>query len=202
VQAIRWSIWKKPTSPPEQIPVGSPHHPMSKSNLLLFTLSIVAWTPLKAAPSSIPMPEIYFSPEGGCTDAVVEEISRARNSILVQAYSFTSTRIAGALVSAARRGIRIEAVLDKSNRTGRYSAADFLINARIPTFIDSKHAIAHNKVIIIDGNTVITGSFNFTKAAEESNAENLLVLRSPVLAGRYTENFLKHKAHAKPYYGH
>lgn len=168
--------------------------------LPVFAFLIISTT--DAAPASIPLPEVYFSPEGGCTGAVVREISRARNTILVQAYSFTSTPIASALVEAARRGVHIEAILDKSNRTGRYSAADFLVNARIPTFIDSKHAIAHNKVIVIDAKTVITGSFNFTKAAEESNAENLLILRSPVLADRYTSNILEHKTHAEPYNGH
>jgi phosphatidylserine/phosphatidylglycerophosphate/cardiolipin synthase-like enzyme len=55
--------------------------------------------------------------------------------------------------------------------------------------------------MILDHTTVITGSFNFTKAAEESNAENILILRSPQLAARYTENFLEHKLHAEPYYG-
>jgi phosphatidylserine/phosphatidylglycerophosphate/cardiolipin synthase-like enzyme len=71
----------------------------------------------------------------------------------------------------------VQAVLDESNNTAKYSAATFLLHAGIPTFIDAKHAIAHNKIIIIDGRTVITGSFNFTKAAEERNAENLLILR-------------------------
>lgn len=152
-----------------------------------------------AAPPSLPLPEVYFSPDGGCSEAVVREIGRAKNTILVQAYSFTSAPIAGALVDAARRGIRIEAILDKSNRTGRYSAADFLAHGRIPTYIDAKHAIAHNKVIVIDNITVITGSFNFTKAAEESNAENLLILRSTSLAARYTNNILEHKSHSEPY---
>ncbi|MEI6714490.1 MAG: phospholipase D family protein [Verrucomicrobiota bacterium] len=156
-------------------------------------------TTTRAASPSIPLPDVYFSPDGGCTDAVVREIAKAKTSILVQAYSFTSSPIAGALVDAARRGIRIEAVLDKSNRTGRYSAADFLAHGHIPTYIDAKHAIAHNKVIVIDGQTVITGSFNFTKAAEESNAENLLILRSASLAIRYANNILEHKSHSEPY---
>ena len=96
----------------------------------------------------------------------------------------------------------MEAVLDKSNKTGKYSEADFLVNSRIPTWIDERHAIAHNKVMVIDNSTVITGSFNFTKAAEESNAENLLILRSPELAARYTAYFLEHRDHSSPYSGH
>ena len=67
--------------------------------------------------------------------------------------------------------------------------------------IDAKHAIAHNKIMVIDGQTVITGSFNFTKAAEEHNAENLLVIREKTLADKYTANWKAHAAHAEPYEG-
>lgn len=151
--------------------------------------------------SQIPLPEVYFSPRGGCTEAIVRTISEARQTILVQAYSFTSAPIAAALVAASRKGVRVEAVLDKSNKTGKYSEADFLVNSRIPTWIDERHAIAHNKVMVIDNATVLTGSFNFTKAAEENNAENLLILRSPELAARYTACFLEHREHSSPYSG-
>lgn len=153
------------------------------------------------ASGTIPLPETYFSPKGGCTQAIVRELKAARQSILIQAYSFTSAPIAAALVEAARRGVLIEVVLDKSNKTGKYSAADFVAHAGIPTWLDEKHAIAHNKVMILDEATVITGSFNFTKAAEESNAENILILRSPELASRYTQQFIEHRRHSTPYVG-
>ena len=67
--------------------------------------------------------------------------------------------------------------------------------------IDAEHAIAHNKVMIIDGETVITGSFNFTKAAEENNAENLLVIHDKKLAGLYTKNWYEHSQHSEVYIG-
>jgi phosphatidylserine/phosphatidylglycerophosphate/cardiolipin synthase-like enzyme len=143
--------------------------------------------------------EVYFSPNGGCTKAIVNEISQAKSEIYIQAYSFTSAPIAKALVEAHKRGIKVEAILDKSNVTGNYSSATFLKNAGIPTFIDSQHAIAHNKIIIIDKETVITGSFNFTRAAEEKNAENLLILKSKELANQYLTNWEKHKNHSTPY---
>jgi phosphatidylserine/phosphatidylglycerophosphate/cardiolipin synthase-like enzyme len=73
------------------------------------------------------------------------------------------------------------------------------VNAGIPTYIDAKHAIAHNKVMIIDQMTVITGSFNFTKAAEVNNAENLLVIRSKELAKIYLDNWRKHEEHSEKY---
>jgi phosphatidylserine/phosphatidylglycerophosphate/cardiolipin synthase-like enzyme len=58
-------------------------------------------------------------------------------------------------------------------RTEKYSSADYLAIQGVPTLIDANHAISHDKVMIIDGETVITGSFNFTKAAQEKNAENV-----------------------------
>jgi phosphatidylserine/phosphatidylglycerophosphate/cardiolipin synthase-like enzyme len=116
--------------------------------------------------------QVYFSPSGGATDAVVKEIGKAKSEIFVQAYSFTSKGIAKALVDAHKRGVHTEIILDKSNRSQKYSAADFTHNTSIPTFIDAEHQIAHNKIMIIDRETVITGSFNITKAAEEKNAEN------------------------------
>jgi phosphatidylserine/phosphatidylglycerophosphate/cardiolipin synthase-like enzyme len=79
-------------------------------------------------------------------------------------------------------------------------SADFVAHAGIPTLIDAKHAISHNK-IIIDSKVVITGSFNFTKAAEESNAENLLVIHDPALAAKYTENWKLHAGHSEGYAG-
>jgi phosphatidylserine/phosphatidylglycerophosphate/cardiolipin synthase-like enzyme len=152
-------------------------------------------------PTALPPIQVWFSPKGGCTEAVVRELSAAKASVLVQAYSFTSTPIAKALLEAHKRGVKVEVILDKSQRTEKYSEADFLVNVGIPTRIDAQHAIAHNKIIVIDGATVITGSFNFTKNAEESNAENLLVIRSPELAAKYAANWNAHCAHSEPYAG-
>ena len=77
--------------------------------------------------------------------------------MLVQAYSFTSAPIAKALVDAHKRGVDVRVILDKSQRTEKYSSADFVAHAGILTLIDAKHAIAHNKVMVIDGETVLTG---------------------------------------------
>jgi len=154
---------------------------------------------------ALPLPagasvESCFSPGGECTAVIVAALDDARRSVRMQAYSFTSARIAQALVEAHRRDISTEIILDKSQVSERYSAADFTSRAGIPTFIDAEHAIAHNKVIILDGSTVITGSFNFTKAAEERNAENVLILRDqPELAAQYLANYETHREHSQPY---
>jgi phosphatidylserine/phosphatidylglycerophosphate/cardiolipin synthase-like enzyme len=144
--------------------------------------------------------EVLFSPRGGCTEAIVRELRKAQRSICVQAYSFTHAEIAKALVDAHRRGVKVAVMLDKSQQTEKYSEADFTSNAGIPTSIDAAHAIAHNKIMIIDEATVITGSFNFSKAAEQRNAENLVIFHdSPTLAAKYMANWQAHAAHSAPY---
>jgi phosphatidylserine/phosphatidylglycerophosphate/cardiolipin synthase-like enzyme len=142
----------------------------------------------------------YFSPNGGCTEAVVNALGAAQKSILVQAYSFTSAPIAKALVDAKKRGVDVQVILDKSQKSEHYSSATFLSNEGIPTYIDAAHKIAHNKLMVIDGDEVITGSFNFTKSAEDGNAENLLLINhAPELAKTYTANWKAHLAHSDSY---
>jgi phosphatidylserine/phosphatidylglycerophosphate/cardiolipin synthase-like enzyme len=175
--------------------------PVRSTVRALLFLALAACDRSPAPPASTPTVEVAFSPHGGCTEAVVAALEKASSSVLVQAYSFTSAPIAKALVEAHRRGVRVEVILDKSQRTEKYSSADFVAHAGIPTLIDAKHAIAHNKVMVIDGKTVLTGSFNFTKAAEEHNAENLLVLQDAALAEKYAANWKQHAAHSESYAG-
>jgi phosphatidylserine/phosphatidylglycerophosphate/cardiolipin synthase-like enzyme len=143
--------------------------------------------------------QVYFSPKGGATDAIVKTLGEAKETVLVQAYSFTSAPIAAALRDAHRRGVSVRVVLDKSQKTEKYSSATFLKHAGVPVWIDSKHAIAHNKIIIVDEKIVLTGSFNFSKAAEERNAENLLIIKNPEIAKLYIENWHSHKGHSEEY---
>ncbi len=79
--------------------------------------------------------------------------------------------------------------MDKSQRKEMYSSARLFLNQRIPVRIDAKHVIAHKKIMIIDGEVIITGRFNFTKAAEENNVENLLLIHGKKLASLWTRNF-------------
>ena len=147
-----------------------------------------------------PAPSVacHFSPKGGCTDVVVREIKNARHEVLVLAYSFTSQPIAQALVDAKLRGCKVEIVLDHSNEKEEHTDLAFFVEQGLAPLIDPTHAIAHNKVMVIDGRTLITGSFNFTHQAESENAENLLVLKGhPDLVAAYRTNFAGHNAHAR-----
>jgi phosphatidylserine/phosphatidylglycerophosphate/cardiolipin synthase-like enzyme len=143
-----------------------------------------------------------FSPHGRCEDLIVKEINSAQTNIYIMAYGFTAKEIASALVNAKKRGVLVEVLLDKKfNCTGKYSAADFTAHMGIPTYLDGEHKIMHNKVMIIDGKTVITGSYNFTKSANNDNAENVLIMRSKELADDYFKNYQQHKAHSHIYGG-
>lgn len=121
---------------------------------------------------------------------------RAHKSISIQAYSFTSAPIFTAVIAAKQRGVAVSVILDKSWKNESPKAEAALVAAGIPVLIDAKHAIAHNKIIIIDGKLVLTGSFNFTNQAEHQNAENLLVITRAITVQKYIANFALHAAHS------
>ena len=138
----------------------------------------------------------YFSLNGGGTQAVVDLIGAAHVSVRLLAYSFTSAPIGEALVAAHQRGVDVQLVLDKSVTTQRSLLAR-MRQAGVPVWIDAAHRIQHNKVLIVDAETVETGSFNYSAAAEKHNAENLLVCRDEGLAAHYTADFKRHQAHSE-----
>lgn len=162
--------------------------------LSLFSTGVMTGVLLR--PKGTPTVDVLFSPKGGCTAAIVAEINGAKQSIKVQAYSFTSKEVVAALASAHQRKVGIQVILDNDNDEDRYSTLPVLLENGIPTWLDGKHSIAHNKIILIDGRVIITGSFNFTKQAETSNAENLLILKNHPLQAQYESNFEKHLSHS------
>ena len=164
-------------------------------------LLLVASVPAAAGE---PVWHVCFTPGQDCTGVVDREIGQARQSILVQAYSFTSRPILSALRAARARGVDVEVIVDKvaarrSAKGSRYNAATYLVNAGIPVWVDAQVAIAHNKVMVIDDSVLITGSFNFTAAAQNHNAENLLVLDDSALAAQYRTNWERRRAASTQY---
>jgi len=142
---------------------------------------------------------VCFTPKQNCTDLIVATINHATSSIDVQAYSFTSKPIINALQRASTRGVTVFVLLDKSNVTDQRDIIEALKHAGIPFLIDDKPDIAHNKVIIIDDQTVITGSFNFTYSAQHYNAENVLIIKDRSLAQQYLRNFNDRRTTSKDY---
>jgi len=179
---------------------------MKKSIMILLLLFAVLFTVLisllSAEEVSRPVKsssQTCFSPDGGCIDVLVKEISKARLEIFVMAYSFRSPVVAQALIAAHQRGVKVEVILDKSERQEGYTPAVMIANAGIPVYLDGTHAAMNNRVIMIDKTTLTTGSFSLTSASEDMNAENLLILRSVELSKLYRENWLMHKKHSEKY---
>lgn len=146
--------------------------------------------------------QVLFTPENDAAGAVVQAIAQARRQVLVQAFSFTNRDIAQALVEAKRRGIDVQLIADaeQMEKMERSKVAT-VAEGGVPTFIDSQHDSAHNKVMIIDAGgsnpVVITGSFNFTHAAQYRNAENLLIFRDHrELTAAYLKNWQRHRSHS------
>ena len=139
---------------------------------------------------------VYFTPPANAVAAIIKTIDASEREVLVQAYGFTHNAIAQALVRAHHRGVAVRVLLDdKSKNTNRY-VIDVLTQAQMDVRYDGNHAIAHNKIMVVDESVVITGSFNFTNSAETRNAENFLILKSPELARQYKANWQSHWGHA------
>ena len=131
--------------------------------------------------------QVCFSPGGQCTKFVETAIAKAKKTILVQAYFFTSRPIAEALIRAHQRGIAVHILVDRSQLTYPYTQAHYMAQKGISVSIDRTSGIAHNKTMIIDDHYVLTGSFNWTKAAENCNAENLLLIKDTEINRAYKE---------------
>lgn len=169
--------------------------------LVYVGLSALTGSPATANPSSHPQGlqaevlGVYFTPPAGAAAAIVQAIDASEREVLLQAYGFTHNAIAQALVRAHQRGVAVQVLLDKKSKTSNHYVIDVLMQDQIDVRHDGKHAIAHNKVMVIDASIVITGSFNFTNSAETRNAENFLVLKSAELAQRYRVQWQNHWAH-------
>jgi phosphatidylserine/phosphatidylglycerophosphate/cardiolipin synthase-like enzyme len=180
-----------------------------KARLPVFIALLLGATPAGASEplqlSARGTAQVAFTPGDDAASLVVEAVHRAKQQVLVQAYSFTHKDIAQALVDAYRRGIDVRVIADpEQHEHGVTSLVAWLAERGVPVWFDGEHAAAHNKVMVIDAGSVdaavLTGSFNFTFAAQYRNAENLLLLRgNPTLAEAYAANWRRHRLHSLPY---
>lgn len=178
---------------------------LSAGLLLFWAIQAGASEPLQL--SARGTAQVAFTPGDDAASLVLEAVRRAKRQVLVQAYSFTHRDIAQALVEAKRRGLDVQVIADlEQHERGATSLVAWMAEQGVPVWLDGEHAAAHNKVMVIDNGTtdaaVITGSFNFTHAAQYRNAENLLLLRGQTtLAEAYAANWRRHRIHSLPYRG-
>jgi len=151
--------------------------------------------------------QVAFTPWDNAEGMIVDGIRRAKQQILVQAFSFTSRALANALIAAKRRGVDVRVMADREQTfSGESSRIPELVQAGIPVTLEVRYQSAHNKVMVMDAGTadaaVITGSYNWTYAAQNKNAENVMILRhNPDIANAYAANWRRHYADALPYAG-
>jgi phosphatidylserine/phosphatidylglycerophosphate/cardiolipin synthase-like enzyme len=149
--------------------------------------------------------DVAFTPGDRIDRLIIGEIDASRHDVTVQAYSFTDRSIARALIRARQRGVQVELVADREQaRALPQNVLADLVAGGVEVWLDGNFQAAHNKVIVIDADapraTTITGSYNFTIAAQRSNAENAIVLRdNPAVARAYRDNWSRLKANATPW---
>ena len=180
--------------------------PIRLQSAVLLWLATGSAMALEPAPPVVPHAatgtlQYAFTSEHHADAMIIAAIDAARQQVLVQAYSFTHRRIADALVRAKNRGVEVVVLADREQSRANPAALRDVARAGVPVLVDAHHAAAHNKLIVIDTGhadcAVVTGSFNFTYAAQHRNAENALILRGdPPLCDAYFNNWRRHQAHS------
>jgi phosphatidylserine/phosphatidylglycerophosphate/cardiolipin synthase-like enzyme len=133
--------------------------------------------------------EVYFSPDDGVASRILHHLEKAQATVEVMAFSLTSDEIGRALTALHRRGVRVRVLVDAGQASGSGSEAQRLRQAGVDVRLDGGPGKMHHKVIIIDGQVLLTGSYNFSRSAEVFNDENLLVIHSREIASAYQVEF-------------
>lgn len=133
--------------------------------------------------------ENYFSTHDHIADHVIAKLKDAKKSIHFLAFSFTHKGIGQAMLSKASAGVEVQGVFEKSQAISNYSEYSTFRNSGLAVYLDANPRNMHHKVIIIDGETTVAGSFNFSDGADKSNDENVVIVRSRDVAQRFEEEF-------------
>jgi len=132
---------------------------------------------------------VCFSAIGNCEAILIDLIGRANKSVHVMIYSFTLDELSEALIEAKNKGIDVKVVMEANNAFSKGSEYRKLLEAGVRVKLDRNPALMHHKVMIVDGEIVVTGSYNWSWSAENKNDENLVILDDPETASLYEEEF-------------
>ncbi len=150
------------------------------------------------SPDNTPNPEVdlngtlvenYFESEGDVAPRIIELVNGAEESVYFMAFSFTDDEIAKAMIDQHRAGVEVRGVIEARNAEGTGSDMGAMTKAGIDVLADGNPYVMHHKVIIIDEEIVITGSYNFTQSAADKNDENVLIIHNATIAEQYTAEF-------------
>ncbi len=135
--------------------------------------------------------ENYFAPEDKIGNKLVDLVKGAKKSIHFMAFSFTLSDLGQAMRTQAKKGVEVRGVFETRGSDTQYSEYEAMRKARLDVLTDGNPYTMHHKVIIIDGEIVVFGSYNFTSNADQSNDENLLIIYSPEIAAQFEAEFLR-----------
>ncbi len=150
------------------------------------------------SPANTPHPQLtingvlvenYFAPEDEVMSKIVAQLEKAQKSVQFMAFSFTDDRMGQVLRDKAKAGLKVQGLFEKRGSDTQYSEYGILQKQKIDVLTDANKYILHHKVVIIDEATVILGSFNFSKNADESNDENILIVHDAGVASKYLAEF-------------
>jgi phospholipase D len=133
--------------------------------------------------------EAYFCHIDDCSAVIINELASARESVVFATYTFTEPSLGTAVILAHANGIYVRGIIEKQNIKSEYSQYSRFLEQGVSVKADKNSALMHHKFFIIDNATVITGSFNPTKAADYSNDDNLVVIRNKEIARQYAREF-------------
>jgi phosphatidylserine/phosphatidylglycerophosphate/cardiolipin synthase-like enzyme len=143
--------------------------------------------------------EVYFSPDDGTASRLLELVNGAQEQISFLAYSFTSDDLAGALLSRAQAGVTVSGVMESSQfRSNVGTEYERFRAAGLDVRLDGNPRNMHHKVLVIDGQIAVTGSYNFSANAEKRNDENTLVIHNPEIAAQFQAEFERIFAASQP----
>jgi phosphatidylserine/phosphatidylglycerophosphate/cardiolipin synthase-like enzyme len=160
---------------------------MNKKIIILYLILSISALSLPAFADT----KVYFSPDGGCQDAIISQINKAKKSIDVAMYNLTSREIAKELADANSRGVKVRVFMDEKAANGnKYAKDSYLSQSGIEVrYYRARKGIMHNKFAVIDNQVLITGSFNWTPTANWENEENLLIITDTDVVKQYSRRF-------------
>ena len=135
--------------------------------------------------------EIYFSPDGGIQDRIVQQIHASTSTIDIAMYSFTSLPVENALIDAVHRNVQVRLIMDEGQSKGKSSGYKLFRYAHVQVKRLRGHGrgIMHDKIGIFDKKLIVTGSYNWTNNAEHNNYENALFIDNPRLVHEADDQF-------------
>ena len=156
---------------------------------MLFSLLFLMWV-LQESPTIAEM-ETIFSPGESIKEIILKELESTTSTVDLAIREITSLEIVQALAKAKQRGVKVRVIADSKQANIRTSKITYLIQQGIPVKVlgGKEKGVMNHRFAILDGQRVLTGSFDWSEASLKWNYENLLVLHESEEVAAYQKEF-------------